>query len=115
MAISEFEIKRCERELAKFMAAKRPPVHIRKELDFGYRIEDQSVELYEIRPEWRNPENIMHLPFAKTTYIKTKKVWKIYWQRQDLKWHRYEPTPEVKYFEEFLAIVSEDENACFFG
>jgi hypothetical protein len=115
MAISEFEIKRCERELEKFMAAKRPPVHIRKELDFGYKIENQSVELFEVRPEWRNPENIMQLPFAKTTYIKTQKVWKIYWQRQDLKWHSYEPTPEVKHFEEFLSIVSEDANACFFG
>ncbi len=51
MAISEFEIKRCKRELDKFMEAKRPPVHIRKELDFGYNIENQSVELFEIRPE----------------------------------------------------------------
>lgn len=115
MAISEFEIKKCERELNKFLANKRPPPHIRKELDFGYRIESQSVVLFEIRPEWKNPENVMELPFAKTTYVKTQKVWKIYWQRQDLKWHSYEPAPEVKHFEDFLAIVSEDACACFFG
>ena len=115
MAISEFEIKRCERELEKFMAARRPPTHVRNELDFGYRIENQSVELFEIRPEWRNPKNMMHIPFAKTTYVKAQKVWKVYWQRQDLKWHSYAPMPEVKYFEEFLAIVSEDANGCFFG
>ena len=115
MAISEFEIKRCKRELDKFMEAKRPPAHIRKELDFGYSIENQSVELFEIRPEWRSPENIMHLPFAKATYVKTQNIWKIYWQRQDLKWHSYEPIPEVQYFEEFLKVVSEDAHACFFG
>ena len=115
MAISEFEIKRCERELEKFMAVRRPPPHVRNELDLGYRIEDQSVLLFEIRPEWRNPENIMHIPIAKTTYVKTKKVWKVYWQRQDLKWHSYQPMPEVRHFEEFLSIVSEDVHGCFFG
>ncbi|TBR41983.1 DUF3024 domain-containing protein [Marinomonas agarivorans] len=115
MAISEFEIKRCERKLEEFMAAERPPMHIRKELDFGYSIENQSIELFEIRPEWQNPENVIHIPVAKATYVKSKKVWKIYWQRQDLKWHRYAPCPEVKYFEDFLAIVREDANACFFS
>jgi hypothetical protein len=86
----------------------RPPAHIRDKLDFGYSIEKLSIELFEIRPEWQNPEKIQHLPFAKTTYVKSKKIWKIYWSRQDLKWHSYEPVPEVKYFEEFLAVVSED-------
>ncbi len=115
MTISEFEIKRCERELEKFMADKRPPAHIRNELDFGYRIEDQSVVLFEIRPEWRNPENKIEMPIAKTTYVKSKKVWKVFWQRADLKWYSYEPNPTVKYFEEFLSLVGEDKHACFFG
>ncbi len=115
MTISEFEVKRCERELEKFLEAKRPPVHIREQFDIGYRIENQSVELFEIRPEWRNPENKMELPFAKTTFVKKEKIWKIYWQRQDLKWHSYKPVPSVQHFEEFLSVVKEDANACFFG
>ena len=115
MAISEFEEKRCEREIQKFMETRRPPPHVRQQLDFGYRIHNQSVELFEIRPEWRNPENTMEIPFAKATYVKKQKHWKIYWQCQDLKWHAYDPMPEVEYFEDFLAIVAEDEHACFFG
>lgn len=115
MAISEFETKRCERELEKFLAKHRPAPNIRNELDLGYSIENQSVEIYEIRPEWNNPKNIMRLPIAKTTYVKTEKVWKIYWQRQDLKWHSYKPAPQVRYFEEFLNVVSEDKHACFWG
>lgn len=115
MAISEFEVKRCEREVEKFLKAKRPPPHIRSQLDFGYRIENQSVELYEIRPAWKNPEQKMEIPFAKATYVKKEKHWKIYWQRQDLKWHSYTPVPTVRYFEQFLAVVGEDANACFFG
>jgi len=115
MAISEFELKRCEREVEKFLEKRRPPVHIRSQLDFGYRIENQCVELFEVRPQWNDPEKILELPFAKATYVKKEKLWKVYWQRQDLKWHSYAPVPTVKYFEDFLAVVSEDENACFFG
>lgn len=115
MTISEFEVKRCEREIEKFLALKRPPVNLRSKLDFGYRIDNQSIELFEIRPNWRNPEEIMEFPFAKATYIKKDHIWKIFWQRQDLKWHSYEPAPRVRYFEDFLSIVSEDENGCFFG
>jgi hypothetical protein len=57
----------------------------------------------------------MEIPFAKATYINKEKLWKVYWQRQDLKRHSYAPAPNVKYFEEFLSIVNEDANACFFG
>ena len=115
MAISEFEEKRCERELQKFMDVRRPPAHIRNEVDLRYRIKNQSVEIFEVRPEWRNPENKIEIPIAKTTYVKAQKHWKIYWQRQDLKWHSYQPVPTVDLFEEFLAVVHEDANACFFG
>jgi hypothetical protein len=97
------------------MEARRHPPHVRDQLDFGYRIENQSVELFEIRPEWGNPENKMEIPFAKATYVKSQKHWKIYWQRQDLKWHSYKPSQVVEFFEDFLAIVNEGAHACFFG
>lgn len=115
MAISEFEVKRCEREIERFLSAKRPPAHIRNQLDFGYRIENQSVELFEIRPQWNNPENKIESAIAKATFVKKEQIWKVYWQRQDLKWHSYEPMPRVKYFEDFITLVSEDAHACFFG
>lgn len=115
MAISEFEIKKCEKEIEAFMKVRRPPVHIRKELDLGYRIEGQSVEIFEIRPQWNNPSVSMERPVAKTTFVKSQNSWKIFWQRSDLRWHGYEPVPSVKSFKEFLGVVAEDKHACFFG
>ena len=88
---------------------------MRKDLDLGFRIKGQSVEIFEIRPMWQRPNEKIEEPVAKTTFIKTKKVWKIYWQRADLKWHRYDPHPEVGSLDEFLDIVDRDEYACFFG
>lgn len=52
---------------------------------------------------------------AKTTYVKKSKTWKVYWQRSDMEWHRYEPTPEVKTLEDFLSLLEKDENCCFYG
>ena len=52
---------------------------------------------------------------AKATYVKSRNIWKIFWQRADLKWHRYQPDPEVKTLEEFLYVVERDEYCCFYG
>ena len=115
MALSEFETKRVEKLASEYTEANRPPVHIRGQLDLGFRVSDQSLELFEIRPRWDNPKEILEHSFAKTTYVKKTRTWKVYWMRQDLKWHRYDPVPEVASLEEFLATVSEDALACFRG
>lgn len=115
MSLSEFEIKKIEKAVVKFMEKRRPAPHIREQLDLGFRIKDQSIELFEIRPVWNNPKEKMELPFAKATYVKTQKTWKISWQRQDLKWHSYTPKPHLKTIEEFLDVVDTDSHACFFG
>lgn len=115
MALSEFEIKKFEKEVGAFIEKRRPPPHIRHEIDLGYRMKGQSVEIFELRPRWDDPEEKIEESVAKATYVKTQKVWKVYWQRADLKWHRYDPDPEVKTLAEFLRLVDDDEYACFFG
>lgn len=115
MAISEFEIKRCEKLVGAYIEKHRPPPHIRNKLDLGFRVKDQSIEIFEIRPQWNNPEKIIEEMQAKTTYVKKSKTWKVYWQRADLKWHRYQSAPEVGTLEEFLDLVDKDEHYCFRG
>ena len=115
MALSEFEIKKVDKAVEKFMKKRRPPAHIRDKLDFGYRVKNHSIEIFEIRPVWNNPEGKIEGAIAKAKYVRTKKIWKIYWQRADLKWHEYKPNPEVKQIEDFLSVVDQDEYGCFFG
>jgi len=93
----------------------RPPVHIRKELDIGYAYENNTLILFEIRPRWDKPEEILHSEFAKTRFIKSQSIWKIYWMRANGKWVQYEPNPEVNDLHSFFVIVKEDKHACFFG
>ena len=115
MAISDFEIKRVEKIMNGYLERTRPPVHIRKELDIGYRIENQTVELFEIRPAFNDPGKRIEHAIGKATYVKRGGIWKIYWMRADLKWHRYEPIPEASDLEEFLSIIEDDHYGCFYG
>ncbi|ANJ66707.1 hypothetical protein A9404_04340 [Halothiobacillus diazotrophicus] len=116
MALTEFEIKRLEKVVGSFIEKHRPAPQIRPQLDLSYRINGQSVEIFEIRPRWRGePGEFMEHPIAKATYVKTKELWRIFWMRADLKWHSYPPSPQVGSIEKFLALVAEDKHACFFG
>lgn len=115
MALSDLERKRWERELAKFMERRRPPPDIRPKLDLGYRISGQSVEIVEIRPDWQNPKLMMEHPVAKATFVRKKNRWRVFWMRRDLKWHGYEPAPEVHSLEAYLHVVDRDDYCCFFG
>ncbi|MCR9105417.1 MAG: DUF3024 domain-containing protein [Gammaproteobacteria bacterium] len=115
MAISEFETKRVEKLASDYTEANRPPVHIRDQLDLGFRVSDQSLELFEIRPRYNDPSAKIEESVAKTTYVKKTRSWKIYWKRADLKWHGYDPMPEVRTLEEFFEIVEEDQHGCFKG
>jgi hypothetical protein len=115
MAFSEFELKKIEKALAKFMKIRRPPAEIRSEVDLGYRLYGQSLELFEIRPQWDNPSIIREHQFAKATFISTQKHWKIFWHRADLKWHGYKPDLTVPSIEKFFEVVTADEYGCFFG
>ncbi len=115
MAFSELEIKSIQKLAYSFLEKRRPPIHLRKELDLGYHIDGNSIVIFEIRPVWNNPEKTIEKPVAKATYIKKNNIWKLYWQRADLKWHSYELNPEVNTLEEFFKVVDEDECCCFWG
>ncbi len=115
MAISEFEIKRIEKHVGQYIESKRPAPHLRDQVDLTFRIEGQSVVVYEIREAWNRPGEKIEEFIAKATYVKKSNSWKIYWQRADLKWHSYDPDPQVDTLEEFLSILEKDEFACFWG
>ena len=115
MALSEIDRKRVEKVVGAYIEKTRPPPHIRPELDISFRVSGQSVEIFEISPHWERPEETMEHSVAKATFTRNQGIWKVYWQRADLKWHRYEPVPEVGTLEEFLAVVEEDEYGCFWG
>jgi hypothetical protein len=101
--------------MENFISRTRPPKEIRDELDVNYRIDNQSIILFEIRPSWQDKTQQLTHDFAKTTFDKKNDVWKIYWLRASLKWNVYEPAPTVKKLSDFLKIVEADKYHCFRG
>jgi len=101
--------------MENFIERRRPPEEIRDKVDLAYRIENQSIFIYEIRPRWDNPNQKMYSDIAKATFVKNKNIWKIFWLRANLKWYPYEPKPTVKTLKQFINIVDEDKYGCFWG
>jgi hypothetical protein len=115
MAFTDLELARIKLAVGVFVMSRRPSPEIRDKVDLHYRIERQSVVIFEVRPYWNDPTRILECPIAKTTYVRRSDTWKVFWQRADLKWHGYGPCPEVDELEDFLELVEEDEYGCFWG
>ncbi|MEK7774361.1 MAG: DUF3024 domain-containing protein [Candidatus Zixiibacteriota bacterium] len=115
MAFTEAEKQEYEAVLTAFIEIRRPREEIRKKLDFGFQIKDQSIEIFEIRPVWDDDSRIMHSPVAKATFVRSQRHWKVFWMRADLTWHSYPPKPTVRRIHHFLELVDKDTHHCFWG
>lgn len=110
LALTELERQRCEQALADFMARRRPPPYLRDQLDLGYTMDGQSIEIFEIRPDWKDACVRQESSVAKATFVRTTGIWKVLWMPADLKWHSYGPKAAVNTFKEFLGAVDRDEH-----
>ncbi len=84
------------------------------ELSVNYRIEGQSVYIFEHRKTWRGNE-FQDIDVAKATYVCTTKKWKLFWMMRDLKWHSYIAEPEHEDIESVFRCVNEDAACAFLG
>jgi hypothetical protein len=51
---------------------------------------------------------------AKLWFIKKEQLWKLYWQRQNMKWYLYKNEVSGDLVE-LLDLVNQDEHGCFWG
>jgi len=93
----------------------RPKEELRDKIDLTYKIENQSIIIYEIRPHYSKPGQKSESFVAKVTYVKAKDHFKVFWLRADLKWHSYKPNPTVKTIRDFIQVLEEDKYGCFWG
>ena len=115
MAFSAAQRQICEREMDAFIERRRPPEELRDQLDLGYRIENQSIEIFELRARYDDPTQKIECPIAKTSWVKSRDKWRIFWMRGNLKWYRLDPLPEVDELKLFLSQVERDPYGCFWG
>ena len=104
-----------EKQIQKFIDEIRPPAEIRDKVDIGYKFQDNSLEIFEIRPRWDDKKEKIHSPVAKTKFVKSRGVWIVYWMRASGKWERYKPDPEVNELSIFFDVLKTDKHGCFWG
>ena len=68
MAIDIFHTLHVIEIMENFIERKRPPENIRHQIDLSYKIENQSIIVFELRPVWNDPGKIMESNIAKITY-----------------------------------------------
>lgn len=115
MALTVFDITEIIESMENYLEKVRPEEAIRDQLDIGYKITGQSVEIFEIRPRPDNSSLKQYPSIAKTTFIKSKGHWKLFWMRADLKWHGYKPNLYLKNLKKVVEIIDKDEFGCFYG
>jgi hypothetical protein len=115
MALPEDQVRASLKAVGEFLAKRRPPEEIRSKLDFRVDINGSDVLVVEVRPAYNNPERIIEHPIAKAKWVETRKVWRLFWMRADLKWHSYKPKPHASTIAAILSEVDRDPHGCFFG
>ena len=104
-----------EIQIKGFIEKIRPPKEMRHEVDVSFFFKNNLVEIFEVRPKWDDKNIIQNLPIARAKFVKSKNIWRIYWMDSKEKWIKYIPKPEVNNFYEFINILENDKNGCFWG
>lgn len=114
MAFSEIELAQVKKIVGGFCEA-RVPAEIRSKLRLEYAVDRHDVHLREVRPHWKDPTEELRTPVAKFRFVRSAGEWRLYWMRQDLKWHAYEPYASSRRLEDLVDVVGRDQYGCFFG
>ena len=94
---------------------RRPPLHLRDQIREGQCFNGMAIEFFFVRPAFERPGQFFEESIAKVRYVRSRRVWRLYWKRADGKWHGYQPCPRVASLAAALRVIDEDACQCFFG
>jgi hypothetical protein len=105
VAFTELELKRIQRTVGELCRRCSPPEHV----------EGHSVTVYEERPPWNGVGEWTRRGIARLRYYRSRRAWQLYWMRQDLRWHLYDPDEMPADLDSLVAVVETDKYGAFFG
>ena len=114
MAFAEIELARVKKVVGEFCDSRTNP-EIRDKLRYEYSVQRHDVVIHEVRPHWRESGRDTRTGVAKFRFVRSAGEWRLFWMRQDLKWHAYEPCPGARGVEELVEVVDRDEFGASLG
>jgi len=91
------------------------PEHVRDQLLHRFRVERNSIVLFEYRPSFQNAKVWIEEPVAKFRFLISRGEWHLYWQDRNLRWRQYEWLPPKRTFLPLLQEVERDPTHLFWG
>jgi hypothetical protein len=114
VAFDELDLKRIDRTVGELCRKCSPPEHA-DELRTVYEVEGHSVTMYEERPPWDGVGEWTRGGIARFRFNRSRRQWRLYWMRQDLRWHLYDPDETPADLASLVAMVEADKYGAFFG
>ena len=114
MSFTELELKGIDHTVGDLCRRKTRPEHA-DQLRFECQIGDNAVTMWEVRTPWDGVGDHTHMGIARFRFVRLRGEWQLYWMRQDLKCHRYEPAEPTPDLAALVAVVEADERMAFFG
>jgi hypothetical protein len=115
VALPDKQAGACFKAVGAFLEKRRPPEHIRDQVDIRADITGSNLVIVEVRAAYNDKNRKSEHPVAKAKWVETQKIWRLFWMRADMKWHSYTPKPEAKSIDVLLVEVDRDPHGCFFG
>jgi len=78
-------------------------------------VEGHNVTMYEERPSWDGAGEWTRRGIAGLRFSRSRREWQLYWLRQDLRWHLYDPDGMPADLDSLVAVVEADKHGAFFG
>ena len=92
------------------------PESARSQLEICWRIEGNTIILYEHRARVGRIDEWHDKNVARFSYVSTRDVWRLFHQMSDLKWHAYWGEPkEATQFSALFEEVKRDPTHIFWG
>ena len=114
MALSELQQAQAAKLLDPICRPSDRP-EVRAQLLLGYRIERNSITLFESRVRYDNRTEWFESPVAKFQYVESIERWRLFCKFRDRKWRGYQPLPESRSLAELVAEVKRDPTGIFWG
>src|SRR5947207_2448137 len=114
MPLPDFELRAALKAVGALVEKRRPPPSVREKLDIRADITGSEVLIFTVRADFRDTSKKRDIPVARIRWFNSRKIWRLFWMRSNLKWQAYEPYPEASKIATHLRTVDEDYHGCFF-
>ena len=115
MRIMEKQEKQKISEIVGNFCDTRIPPHARDQIKMFYRINGNSIVIFESRPYWQDKSIWTEMPIAKIRFLPDKNVWQLFWQKANGRWLKYPDFPPTKNLHDIISEIDSDPYHVFWG